>query len=76
MIYFDNAATTLPKPAAVKEAVWNAMETLGNSDRGAHDASLGSMRAIYFAREQAAKIFGAESPSQIAFAKNLSLIHI
>lgn len=70
MIYFDNAATTLPKPAAVKEAVWNAMETLGNSDRGAHDASLGSMRAIYFAREQAAKIFGAESPSQIAFAKN------
>lgn len=70
MIYFDNAATTLPKPEAVKEAVCRALDTLGNSDRGVHDASLGSMRVIYQARELTARIFGASSPSQVAFAKN------
>ena len=70
MIYFDNAATTLPKPEAVKEAVCRALDTLGNSDRGVHDASLGSMRVIYQARELTARIFGASSPSRVAFAKN------
>lgn len=70
MIYFDNAATTLPKPEAVKEAVCRALDTLGNSDRGVHDASLGSMRVIYQARELTAGIFGASSPSRVAFAKN------
>ena len=70
MIYFDNAATTLPKPEAVKEAVCRALDTLGNSDRGVHDVSLGSMRVIYQARELTARIFGASSPSRVAFAKN------
>lgn len=70
MIYFDNAATTLPKPEAVKEAVCRALDTLGNSDRGVHDASLGSMQVIYQARELTARIFGASSPSRVAFAKN------
>lgn len=70
MIYFDNAATTLPKPEAVKEAVCRALDTLGNSDRGVHDASLGAMRVIYQARELTARIFGASSPSRVAFAKN------
>lgn len=70
MIYFDNAATTLPKPESVKEAVCQALDTLGNSDRGVHDASLGSMRVIYQARELTARIFGVSSPSRVAFAKN------
>ena len=53
MIYFDNAATTLPKPPEVKEAVCRALDTMGNADRGVHDASLGTMRTIYHARELA-----------------------
>ena len=70
MIYFDNAATTLPKPPEVKEAVCRALDTMGNADRGVHDASLGTMRTIYHARELAAELFGVSSPSRVAFAKN------
>lgn len=69
-IYFDNAATTVPKPETVIAAVEQAMRTLGNSGRGAYEAALGSMRTVYHAREQAARIFGAGSPSQIAFTMN------
>ena len=36
MIYMDNAATTLHKPDAVKEAVLAAFDTMGNAGRGAH----------------------------------------
>ena len=36
MIYFDNAATTVPKPECVVQAVAQAMCSLGNSGRGAH----------------------------------------
>lgn len=70
MIYFDNAATTMQKPEAVIEAVCQAMRSLGNPGRGAHNASLGAMRTVYDAREQAAALFGAEDPSGIAFTKN------
>ena len=31
MIYLDNAATTLHKPDAVKKAVMEAFDTLGNA---------------------------------------------
>ena len=51
MIYFDNAATTLHKPDCVKEAVLQAMDFMGNSGRGVHDASLYAGRTIYRARE-------------------------
>lgn len=69
-IYFDNGATTVPKPETVITAVEQAMRTLGNSGRGAYEASLGSMRTVYHAREQAARIFGVKNPSQIAFTMN------
>ena len=44
MIYFDNSATTLRKPAEVAEAVRDAILTMGNASRGAHDAALSGMR--------------------------------
>ena len=47
MIYFDNAATTLQKPPQVAEAVKDAILTMGNASRGAHDAALSSMRILY-----------------------------
>ena len=34
MIYLDNAATTIKKPQCVKQAVFDAMDRLGNSARG------------------------------------------
>ena len=44
MIYLDNAATTLQKPQAVYDAVYDAMKTLGNSGRGFSGAALGASR--------------------------------
>ncbi len=70
MIYFDNAATTIHKPPEVIEAVTAALNTFGNSGRGAHAASLDASREIYGTREALAELFHAEDPRQIAFASN------
>lgn len=50
MIYLDNSATTLKKPDCVKEAVWDAMEQMGNSGRGGYQTALSASRMIYQAR--------------------------
>lgn len=70
MIYFDNAATTLQKPACVVQAVTQAMCSLGNSGRGVHSGALSASRIIYDTRAALAELFGAESPERIAFTAN------
>ena len=50
MIYFDNAATTMHKPETVIHAVAQALNSLGNAGRGAHEASLDASRNIYGVR--------------------------
>ena len=70
MIYFDNAATTMVKPACVVEAVTEALCFLGNSGRSAHGGALSASRIIYDARMALAQLFGAESPDRIAFTAN------
>ena len=42
-IYFDNAATTLKKPDCVINAVTEALKNLGNSSRGAYEASMDAL---------------------------------
>ena len=44
MIYFDNAATTRRKPQEVVQAVTEALCSLGNAGRGAHEATLQASR--------------------------------
>ena len=70
MIYFDNAATTLQKPEAVKNAVMQAMTTFGNPGRGVHEPAMAASRAIYEARCTLAQLFHAENPARIAFTAN------
>lgn len=70
MIYFDNAATTLPKPAAVKQAVWNSMDILGNPARGAHTPAMLAARMQLQAREVIAGYMGAQGAQYVAFAAN------
>lgn len=70
MIYFDNAATTLQKPACVIEAVTNALCNLGNSGRSIHDGAMNASRVIFNARLALSKLFNAESPERIAFTAN------
>ena len=42
MIYLDNSATTLIKPPQVAQAVYDAINTMGNSGRGAYNSSISS----------------------------------
>ncbi len=70
MIYFDNAATTIQKPRSVKRAVYNAIDTMGNPSRGAHEPALKAARLVYDTRERLARLFGISDPSRIAFALN------
>lgn len=70
MIYFDNAATSFPKPPETKEALLAALESLGNPGRGAYMAALAADRTLYRVRKQLADLFHAEGPSRIAFAQN------
>lgn len=70
LIYFDNAATTLMKPSSVAEAVYHAIQTMGNGGRGIHLPSLHTGRIVYETREALATLFSAQSPKQIAFTSN------
>lgn len=69
IVNFDNAATTFPKPIAVKNAVISAMEQLTSPGRGGHPLGLKTSEMVYSAREAAADFFGAE-PENVVFALN------
>ncbi|TWH47214.1 aminotransferase class V-fold PLP-dependent enzyme [Sporomusa sp. KB1] len=69
MIYFDNAATSLPKPPTVGRAVLAAINTFGGAGRGGHPASLAATRCIFQARKAVAELLGAAA-GQTAFTAN------
>lgn len=70
MIYFDNAATSYPKPESVLKAVNGAVVKYGgNPGRSGHKMSLESSEAVYSVRETAADMFGAQ-PENIVFTLN------
>ena len=71
MIYFDNAATTFPKPAEVTRAVAHHMQAHGgNPGRGAHPLALAAAEAVYDARSEIASFFGGEKPENVVFTQN------
>lgn len=71
MIYFDNAATSWPKPPEVKEAMVRFMEEIGaNPGRSGHLLSIEAARIIYDARETLSKLFNIKDPSRIVFTLN------
>lgn len=66
MIYFDNAATTYPKPPSVISAMSRALIRYGaNPGRAGHKLSLETAEAVYSAREVCADFFGAEVENTI-----------
>ena len=70
MIYLDNAATSRQKPPQVGEMFLKTLNTMGNSGRGAHGASLDSSRVIYDTRVRLAALFHAPQAERIAFTCN------
>lgn len=71
MIYFDNAATSWPKPEAVTKAMIAAIEKAGgNPGRGAHALSLAASNTVYECREELASFIGLDKPENIVFTYN------
>ncbi len=70
MIYMDNAATSLPKPEQVKNAIYDALENAGNPGRGTHSYALWSSVKADEVRRKVARLFNIENPLQIAFTMN------
>jgi cysteine desulfurase family protein len=71
MIYFDNAATSWPKPAVVLEAMWHFMTQVGaNPGRSAHRLSVEAGRMLYETREVLARLFNLADPLRIVFGLN------
>lgn len=71
MIYFDNGATTFPKPQAVIRAADNAMRNFGaNPGRSGHKMSVRASEIVYECRKNAAKLFGLDNPENIIFTNN------
>lgn len=71
MLYFDNAATTFPKPPVVLEAVFRCMEEYAaNPGRSGHAPALKMDRAIYDVRERLCTFVGGEDPLRTVFTFN------
>ncbi|MDR2892699.1 MAG: aminotransferase class V-fold PLP-dependent enzyme [Deltaproteobacteria bacterium] len=72
MLYFDNAATSFPKPVQVREAVCKALESFGNPSRSAHELALNAARCVEYARVQVSELFGCRSSERVAFTANVT----
>lgn len=70
MVYFDNAATTFPKPNTVYRKWQQAMTAYGaNPGRGGYPFAIKTGEAVYTARAECADFFGAE-PENVVFTLN------
>lgn len=72
MIYFDNAATSFPKPPSVPKAVSRALLKYGaNPGRSGHRMAAETAAQVYLCREKAAALFACQ-PEQVIFTQNCS----
>jgi len=70
-VYFDNAATSYPKPPSVYEAINFTLQHVGaNPGRGEHSLSQSANRIIFKARETIAEFFNIPNSRNIVFTSN------
>lgn len=70
-IYFDNAATSWPKPDTMIRAMNYFNANVGaNPGRSGHRLSIEASRIIYNARETVASLLGASDPHSVIFMRN------
>jgi len=70
-VYFDNAATSFPKPESVYETVNHVMRDVGaNPGRSGHKMAIDASRYIFNARAAAAELFNAPDEKNIIFTYN------
>jgi cysteine desulfurase family protein len=71
LIYFDNAATSHPKPPEVAASVFSFINEIGASPgRSGHRLSIEAGRIVFEARDLAAALFNAADPMRVAFGLN------
>lgn len=72
-IYFDNAATSWPKPPGVAAAMLDYLERVGaNPGRSGHRTSIEAGRILYQTRELVAETFHCNDPMRVAFTLNIT----
>jgi cysteine desulfurase/selenocysteine lyase len=73
MIYFDNAATSWPKPPQVAESMTHFLNHVGaNPGRSGHRLSVEAGRVVYSAREAVTALFNAPDPLRVVFGHNVT----
>lgn len=71
VIYFDNAATSYPKPKTVYERMDRFLrEEAANPGRSGHRMAIETEAAIQRARTSLARLFGAKDPARMIFTLN------
>lgn len=74
MIYFDQAASSFPKPKSVAEAMIKVMTENGaNPGRGGHILARKASAIINKTREEAATLFGCSNPRHALFYQNATV---
>ncbi len=73
VIYFDNGATSWPKPPEMGEAMMHFLTEVGASPgRSGHTLAVEAGHIVYSCRENLCKLFNLKHPQQIAFTKNIT----
>jgi cysteine desulfurase family protein len=71
IIYFDNAASTWPKPPGVKEAMAEVIEQYAaNPGRGGHALAMRASKTLFRTRVQLSRLFGIQNPNDLFFYLN------
>ncbi len=66
-LYFDNAATSHPKPEEVYQACDQALRAGGNPGRGAHSLSFAAATLQFESRHEIAQYLGIQDSSRLIF---------
>ncbi|MBQ1950156.1 MAG: aminotransferase class V-fold PLP-dependent enzyme, partial [Clostridia bacterium] len=73
-LYWDNAATTWPKPVSVHRAIMDAMNKCGgNPGRAGHRMSMEAAEHIFACRQEIAEFFGLADPTGVVFTLNCTM---
>ncbi|NLJ78091.1 MAG: aminotransferase class V-fold PLP-dependent enzyme [Tissierellia bacterium] len=71
MIYFDNAATSFPKPSVVYDSMMEGMKEFGaNPGRSGHRSAIEAGKKIFETREAIAGLFNIADPMNLVFTFN------
>ncbi len=74
MIYFDNGATTFPKPESVVRAINNALRYYGaNPGRSGHKMSMKASEVMFDCRNNVARLFDVDTPEKVIFTQNCTV---